>query len=207
MNFDHFLFILSDPVFQRSFLITMARFITGTFVSILLAGIFVWLGFKIIIFGKLTKVLVSALQPIPKIILFPVLLIVFGMNDLARILLVVLGLFFTNYTILNNAVSKLVMDSSIRIIQFYKVSGFKTIYFYYIKGLKEALLTILKNSVGYGLTLTIISESSFCNDGIGFLVWTYWERYELFSLSVTIFLTSVVALLFNFLCEQLVKKI
>lgn len=189
--------MLSDMVFLRSFGLTVYRFMLGLCFSLALCAVMIPVGLRSQKFAFLIETIVSIFQPIPKVVVFPILLIFFGISDSARVLLIGFGLFFTNYLVLASAAKQLILSPANRIISFYKISPKQLFYGFYMKGLAPALSSALKNSSGYGLTLTIISESYFSNNGIGYLIWRHWERYELLELVVVIVSISIFAVALN----------
>ena len=187
----------SDKEFFIHWSSTVFIFLNGLLFS------YIFVLFLTLLSSRFTKIrssiyfIISLLQPIPRIVLFPILLIFFGINDFSRIGLVFLGLAFTNFIIIDTQVEKLQKDSLIKVLNFYKVQPWKKIYFYYFKGCREAIYSTYKNSIGYGLTLSVIAESSFSNRGLGFLIWRYWERYEMNFLFFTILSVSITAIILN----------
>lgn len=176
---------------------TFQIFLSGLICSYILSLILIVLGLRWSNLRKFIYLMVGILQPIPRIVLFPLLLILMGINDFARISLVLLGLLFSNYLILDSQFNHLKWNPLKKILKVYQVSRLKVLYYYYLKGALPALSSSYKNSVGYGLTLTIIAESSFSNKGLGFLIWKFWERYDMPELYLTIGLVSVLAFLLN----------
>lgn len=195
-----------DPVFTSSVLLTLLRFFSGLSLSLILCMVIIPISLKFKLFGKMIEYFIFIFQPIPKIVLFPVFLLILGISDLTRVFLVATGLFFTNFIILQSATNELMSNPARRIIQFYKIRSSTKFSYYYLKGLRGPLSSALKNSTGYGLTLTVIAESYFSNNGIGFLIWRYWERYEVPELSVTIIFISMIAVFLNIIWSYLLEK-
>ncbi len=176
---------------------TFQIFLSGLICSYILSLILIVLGLRWSNVRKLIYFMVGLLQPIPRIVLFPLLLILMGINDIARTSLVLVGLLFSNYLILDSQFNHLKWNPLKKILKVYKVQRLKILYYYYLRGALPALGSSYKNSVGYGLTLAIVAESSFSNKGLGFLIWKFWERYDMPELYLTIGLVSVLALLLN----------
>lgn len=196
-----------NQAFYLSFAISLFRLLAGFAISIGLSCFFVYLGMKFKAVEKMVRWIVAFAQPIPKIVLFPLLLVFFGLNDFSKILLIAIGLFFTSFLILYSAVRNLIEDRSFKIVRMFNVSKTKVSYYYYFKGLKSAIETVFRNAIGYGLTLVVVSESNFATNGIGYLIWSFWERYELVALGLTVLAVSLTAVFLNFLITLSFKKI
>ncbi len=176
---------------------TLKIFSIGLFVSYSICFLLIYLGCISKVCHKIIHGAVLFLQPIPRIVVFPLLLLFFGINDFARVGLIAIGLVFSNYLILDAVVTDLKNSPLVRIVEVYKVSSFKYLYFYYVRGSLSAFLATYKNSVGYGLTLAIIAESSFSNRGLGYLIWRHWERYEMLELYLVILAICSLAIAMN----------
>ncbi len=183
--------------FFEHFVSTLKIFFIGLCLSYVFCLSMIFLGYLSKAFHSVIHGAVLFLQPIPRIVVFPLLLLLFGINDLSRVSLIAVGLTFSNYLILDAVIAELRLSSLVRILQVYKVTRLKHLYFYYIRGSLSAFLATYKNSVGYGLTLTIIAESSFANKGLGYLIWRHWERYEMLELYLVILAICLLAIVMN----------
>ena len=187
----------SDALFVKNFFFTVVIFFTSLIISYVISFFLIALGLTHKLTHRFLHVFVSLVQPIPRVVLFPFLLLIFGINDFSKIALVVLGLVFSNFLILDAQVHYLKDGALKKIIQVYVRNQFSIYYYYYFKGSFDTFISTFKNSIGYGLTLTIISESSYSNQGLGYLIWRHWERYEMLELSLVVVSISVLSILIH----------
>ena len=117
--------------FYFSFGISLLRLLAGFFISLVFSGVLVYLGVRFKAVEKVTGWFVAFMQPFPKIVLFPLILVFFGLNSFSKIFLIALGLFFTSYLILNSSVRSLFENRSFKIIKMFK--PIKRSEFFYFK--------------------------------------------------------------------------
>ena len=196
MNQSLMMYLMSIEFINHVFS-TLVIFISGLVLSYVLCFILIALGFRFKILRQIIYSVILFVQPVPRIVIFPLLLLFLGINDLSRIVLITLGLFFSNYLILDSKINELKISPLHQILKIYRVTFKKQLIEYYLKGCAASLHVSYRNSVGYGLTLTVIAESSFSNRGLGYLIWRHWERFEMPELYMVVILISVIALILN----------
>ena len=142
----------------------------GVFVGLTM-GLFRWVQ---IIFGPI----VAAFYNVPRVALFPLVLILLGLNETSNIFMIALGPFFTMLITAAGAVS------SVEPIYRDVAKNFSTrprhLYFMVIlPAIAPALMDGLRISVGLGLLGTIAVEFLVGDNGLGHLIWNSWEVLSL----------------------------
>ena len=121
--------------------------------------------------------LFTALYAIPQIALLPLLLVIFGVGETAKVLTVVAVTFFVLEI---NALSA-VRHFDPRLLEAgraYGASGAKMFRYVLLPGSLPAIFTGLRVSIALGLVVITATEFVASNNGLGFLVWNSWQLFE-----------------------------
>jgi ABC-type nitrate/sulfonate/bicarbonate transport system permease component len=121
--------------------------------------------------------LFTALYAIPQIALLPLLLVIFGVGETAKVLTVVAVTFFVLEI---NALSA-VRHFDPRLVEAgraYGASGTKMFRYVLLPGSLPTIFTGLRVSVALGLVVITATEFVASNNGLGFLVWNSWQLFE-----------------------------
>ncbi len=121
--------------------------------------------------------LFTALYAIPQIALLPLLLVIFGVGETAKVLTVVAVTFFVLEI---NALSA-VRHFDPRLVEAgraYGASGAKMFRYVLLPGSLPAIFTGLRVSIALGLVVITATEFVASNNGLGFLVWNSWQLFE-----------------------------
>ncbi len=157
---------------------TALRFLVGMAVGVvpgvllgLTMGIFRW-------FRAFANPLVALFYPIPRIALFPLVLILVGLNETSNIIMIALGPFFT--MLISAMYSVLNIDRIYRDV----AENFETgpRHLYTMVTLPAAMPTLmggLRISVGLGLLGTVAVEFLVGESGIGHVIWNSWQVLSL----------------------------
>jgi ABC-type nitrate/sulfonate/bicarbonate transport system permease component len=121
--------------------------------------------------------LFTALYAIPQIALLPLLLVVFGVGETAKVLTVVAVTFFVLEI---NALSA-VRHFDPRLVEAgraYGAAGAKMFRYVLLPGCLPSIFTGLRVSIALGLVVVTATEFVASNNGLGFLVWNSWQLFE-----------------------------
>lgn len=118
-----------------------------------------------LIFGPL----IAIIYPIPKIILLPIIYILFGITDISKILLITLIIFFQILVVVRdealNIHSELIL--SVRSLG----AGRRALFRYvYLPASLPAVLTALRISIGTAIAVLFIVEQSLTTYGLGYYI-------------------------------------
>ncbi len=165
------------------FLVSLWRVTASTFLAILLA---VPLG---LILGQSRRLdaifspVIYLLYPIPKVVLVPVLLLFFGIGDLAKIVIIFMILFFQVLVLVRDQAAAIRPElvQSVRSLGAGRRALFR---FVYLPATLPAVLTALRVSVGTAVAVLFFAESFATSAGLGYYIivetWTrlaYAEMY------------------------------
>ena len=122
--------------------------------------------------------LVSAIYPVPRIALFPLVLILVGLNETSNILMVALGPFFTMIITAMGAVTS--VDPIYREVAKNFDAKPRHLYFQVtLPAIAPALMDGLRISVGLALLGAISVEFLVADNGLGHLIWNSWQLLSL----------------------------
>ncbi len=150
--------------------------------------------------------LVSATFPIPKLALMPLILIIFGLGEVSKLVIIALGVF---YLVLINT-----MSGVLNIEQIYldvaKNYGAGKKEFYLTVAFPGALPMIFagfKVAMGTALLLIVAAELSAAKAGIGWMIWRAYDMFDIETMFSALIVMSFLGFIFSYgldLIEKLV---
>lgn len=158
--------------------ITLERFFIGFFLG-LIPGTLLGLAMGVSPWTRsIVQPLVAAFYPLPRIALFPIILILVGLNETSNVILISLGPFFTMIIT--------TMAAVLNVEPIYKEVatsfGARTRDMYFDVMFPAALPVIMggvKLSVGLALLNTVAVEFLVADNGIGHLIWNSWTTLSI----------------------------
>lgn len=175
--------------------VTLARFIVGMIVGTipgvvigLTMGMFRWVRIAL-------DPLVAALYPVPRIALFPLILILVGMNETSNIIMIALGPFFT--MLITAMAAVLNIDPIYRDVARNFGTGTKDLYTrVMLPAAMPVLVGGLKVSIGLALLGTVAAEFLVCDNGLGHVIWNSWQLLSLSQSMAGLVVTALVGAFF-----------
>ncbi len=151
------------------FLVSTLRIITAIFAATITA---VPAG---LILGQMKKLnrffspLISVLYAIPKIVLLPIVYVLFGISDFSKIFLISLILFFQILVVVRDESAGLpkTLINSVRSLGAGRLAILRFVYF---PASIPAILTALRISIGTSLAVLFIAEQSLTEYGLGYYI-------------------------------------
>lgn len=146
--------------------------------------------------------LVAATYPIPKSAIFPLILLIFGLDEASKIVMVAIGVF---YPVLINAaagvreINKIYLDVG-RNYGADRWQVFRTIA---LPGAMPLIMTGVKLGVGLGLILIAIAEMVGAKSGLGFMIWNAWEILSVETMYVGLIVIALLGFLFSLALTEL----
>jgi ABC-type nitrate/sulfonate/bicarbonate transport system permease component len=119
--------------------------------------------------NRLFSPLVYLTYPVPKVVLVPVVVLFFGVGDLAKILVITLILFFQILVLVRDAAAGLRAEliNSVRSLG----AGRRALFFYvYLPASLPAVLTALRVSVGIAVAVLYVAELYATRQGLGYYI-------------------------------------
>jgi NitT/TauT family transport system permease protein len=146
--------------------------------------------------------LVAATYPIPKSAILPLILLIFGLGEASKIVMVATGVF---YPVLINAmagvmeINKIYLDVGHN----FKASRWQVFTTIALPGAMPLIMTGVKLGVGMGLILITIAEMVGAESGLGHMIWNAWEILSVETMYVGLIVVALLGFLFSLALTEL----
>lgn len=139
--------------------------------------------------------LIAALFPIPKIALLPLLLLIFGIGETSKYVVIAINVFFLM------AINSLAGVMNIPQIYFevaknLKASRIRTYLTVALPGALPGIFTGLRICAGVALILLVAAEFTTADSGVGYRIWWAWSVFWVDTMYVGFFVIAVLGLAF-----------
>jgi NitT/TauT family transport system permease protein len=144
--------------------------------------------------------LVSATYPIPKSAILPLVLLIFGLGEMSKVVMVALGVF---YPILINTVTgvrnidRIYLDVGRNC----GARGWQTFRTIALPGAMPSIMAGVKLGAGMGLILIAIAEMIGAKEGIGYMIWNAWQILAVDTMYVGLLLIAVLGFAFSLILD------
>ncbi|WP_205676841.1 ABC transporter permease [Arthrobacter crystallopoietes] len=148
--------------------------------------------------------LVSGTYPIPKSALLPLILLIFGLGEMSKIVMVAIGVF---YPVVLNTMSGVVQVAPIYydVSKNYGASKLKVFKTVAIPGAMPSIMTGIELGAGLGLILIAIAEMMGAQEGLGFMIWNAWQLFSVETMYVGIFVIAVMGYIIALFLAEVAK--
>ncbi|MDH5546895.1 MAG: ABC transporter permease [Gammaproteobacteria bacterium] len=195
-----------DEGIFRDIVASLTRIFWGYLLGCLLgAGVGIIMGLSPFSF-RLIYPVVAMLYPLPKIAILPLIMLVFGIGDLSKIVVVAIGSFFLVLMSTLNGVRNL-SPVYFDIAQIHSVGLRSRVWHIVLPGSLPSIFTGLKLAIGYSLVIVVAAEFSGANEGIGYLIWQSWETFSIKSMYAGIFVIGFFGIMFAYLLDSLENRL
>jgi NitT/TauT family transport system permease protein len=201
-----FFTMLADGEIQANLSITLLRVFAGFLIGTI-PGITIGL-----VMGASEKTrllldpLVAAMYPMPKLAIFPLLMIIFGIGEFSKIMAIAIGCFFL---VLINAMAGVRNINRVyfEVAKNYGASKGQLFTRVILPASLPMIFTGIRLALGTSLIIVVGVEFISANYGIGALIWNAWETFEIEKLYVGIFLCAILGILFTVVLKQAEERI
>lgn len=150
--------------------------------------------------------LIAATYPVPKSAILPLILLIFGLGEASKIVMVAIGVF---YPVCINAVAGVLEINKIYLdvgknFQASRWQVFRTIA---LPGALPIVMSGIKLGVGMGLILIAIAEMIGAKSGLGYMIWHAWEILAVELMYVGLIVIAVLGFLFTLILNELERWI
>lgn len=137
--------------------------------------------------------LVGTIYPIPKIAILPLVMLIFGLGEPSKYVIVAIGVFFL--VLLNTAagvmnIEKIYLDVG----RNFGASRSDVLLTIALPGALPFIFTGLRLGWGTGLLLIVAAEFISAKSGIGYLIWTSWQTFAVEEMYVGLITISALGL-------------
>ena len=121
--------------------------------------------------------IVSAVYPIPKSAILPLIMLIFGIGELSKWIFIAIGVFFP--VLLNAMVGVLTIDRIyLDVGRNYGARGLNFFLTIALPGALPVIFAGIKLGLGLALILVVIAEIVASRAGLGFLIWNAWQIFD-----------------------------
>lgn len=140
--------------------------------------------------------LIAAAHPIPKIAVLPLVMILFGIGETSKIVLVAIGAFFP---MLINTVAgvRQINPLYFEVANNYGANAVKVFWRVVIPGSLPMILTGMRLALNISLLLTIAMELVTAQEGLGAIIWLAWETLRTEELYASLAVTALLGISIN----------
>jgi len=152
------------------------------------------------------KPLVGAIYPIPKIAILPLVMLIFGLGETSRYVIVAVGVFFL---VLLNSMAGVMSIETIyldvgRNFGARRLDVLRTIA---LPGALPLVFTGLRLGWGTGLLLIVAAEFVGARSGLGFLIWNSWQTFSVDEMYAGLLVISALGLISFALFDELERRL
>jgi ABC-type nitrate/sulfonate/bicarbonate transport system permease component len=181
---------------------SMQRFAIGFVLGVVPAlAIGIVMGLNRSVRAALTP-LVSGTYPIPKSALLPLILLIFGLGESSKVVMVAIGVF---YPVVLNTISGVLQIQPIHydVAKNYRASRWRMFRTVALPGAMPSIMTGVELGAGLGLILIALAEMIGADSGLGFMIWNSWELFMVESMYVGILVIAVIGFVVAMLIREL----
>ncbi|MHA2216758.1 MAG: ABC transporter permease [Candidatus Hodarchaeales archaeon] len=173
-------------------------FLLGSFPGLILGLIMGWSSRVRIFFDPL----VSAIYPIPKIALLPLIMLIFGIGEMSKIVLIAIGCFFL---VLINSMAGVTNINKIyfEVAKNYGASEYRILTQVVLMGSLPMIFAGLRLALGLSLILVVAAEMVSANHGLGAMIWLAWETMRTEKMYIGIIVIGFLGLLFTSILKRI----
>jgi ABC-type nitrate/sulfonate/bicarbonate transport system permease component len=150
--------------------------------------------------------LISAIFPIPKSALVPLILLIFGLGEMSKVVMVAIGVFFPiaiNSTAGVLQINKVYLDVG----KSFKASRWDTFRTIALPGALPFIMTGVKLGAGISLILIAVTEMVGAKSGIGYMIWSAWEIFAVPKMYVGLFIIALIGFAITFLLREVERLV
>lgn len=185
---------------------TLSRVLVGTLLGAipgLVFGILLGLSPPLRLFGQ---PIINALYPIPKIALFPLIMMIFGIGESSKWVIVAVAVFFqVFFSTLAGVVNidRIYLD----VASNFQASRWQTYRTIAIPGALPFIFTGLQLGLGIALIVVVIAENFGTKVGIGYMIWRSWQVFEIEDMYVGLIIVAIMGYGFQLLLQELQRRV
>jgi ABC-type nitrate/sulfonate/bicarbonate transport system permease component len=186
--------------------VTLARmligFVAGSLPAALLGLLMGWLPRV----GRVFDPIIAALHPIPKIAIYPLIMVIFGIGEASKQVIIAVSCFFP---MLINSLAGVRQISPIHfeVAHNYGASRRHVFTQVVLPGSLPLMISGVRLALNTALHMAIAVEIISANQGLGSMIWFAWETLRVEDLYVALIVISIVGVLMNWTLRRLALRL
>lgn len=150
--------------------------------------------------------IISSTYPIPKSSLLPLILLIFGLGESSKIVMVAIGVFYP--IVINTAVGvRQIPPIFLDVGSNFRASSWNTFRTIALPGALPLIMTGIKLGAGMGLVLIAIAEMVGAKSGLGYMIWNAWELFDVPTMYVGLFAIALIGFIMNAALDALERAV
>jgi len=150
--------------------------------------------------------LIAAAHPVPKIAILPLIMIIFGIGELSKVIVVAVAAFFP-MLINTMAGVRQIPPVYFKVAENYGAGRLKTFTRVVVPGSLPLMLTGVRLTLNIALLITIAVELVAAQSGLGGMIWLSWQTLRTEDLYACLTVTAVLGMSFNLFLERLTARL
>jgi ABC-type nitrate/sulfonate/bicarbonate transport system permease component len=140
--------------------------------------------------------LIAATYPIPRSALLPLIILLFGLGESAKVFMVALGAFYP--IVINTAVGMATIPRIyFDVAHNYGAKGLRLFRTVALPGALPMIMSGVRLGVGLALIMIVIAEMFGAEEGLGFLLWNSWQVFAIETMYVGLLTIGILGYLVN----------
>lgn len=152
---------------------------------------------------KVTDPIIAAAHPLPKIAILPIVMVIFGIGEQSKYVVIALAVFFPLVISTMTGVSQ-IDPLHLDVARSYGASRYKLFTRVVIPASMPMILSGFRLALNTALVATISIEVVASTRGLGALVWLSWEVLRMEVLYAALFVTALLGVFFNLITRLLI---
>lgn len=183
-------------------LASMRRISLGILVSLVLAS---FLGVLMGYYSKINQILTPLLYfsyPLPKLAFLPIIMILFGIGDLSKVLIIILIIVFQITITIRDAIRNIPKENYDVLVSL-RANTFQKVWHVTIPAVLSEVFSSLRIAIGIALSALFFAESFGTDEGLGFYINDSWMRLDYSQMYFGILVLSFIGLLLFLILDWL----
>ncbi|HEX2831528.1 MAG TPA: ABC transporter permease [Thermoanaerobaculia bacterium] len=149
---------------------------------------------------------IAAIHPLPKIVLFPLFIVIFGVSEWAKIASIALTVFFP--TLINSSAgARAISPLYLEVIRNYGGTRFDAFRHVVLPGSLPMILNGIRIATNLGLLVTIAIEFTVMSPGIGSIIWLALQTMRTENLYAGVVIISILGISVNAIIQTLLRRV
>ena len=150
--------------------------------------------------------LIAAIHPIPKIAIFPLIMIIFGIGEASKIVAISVAAFFPMLINCMTGVRQL-NPVYFEVTQNYRASPWKTFSRVVVPGSLPLILTGARLAINMAMVIGIAVELLAAKEGLGVIIWFSWQTLRIEELYASLVVIALLGIGINLFLQYLSKRL
>ena len=148
--------------------------------------------------------IIAAVHPIPKIAIFPLIMIIFGIGETSKIVAISIAAFFP---MLINSMTGVRQINPVyfEVARNYRASRMKTFSRVVVPGSLPSILSGIRLAVNMSLVISIAVELLAAKEGLGVIIWFSWQTLRIEELYASLIVIAVLGIGINGFIQLLAR--